>query len=277
MVIRDLAEDTMLAEACCASGLEKQSALTADEIIVVRAGKIKVEWLQNMMPKGLSAKIAYESGKAVGFIEYMPIELSNSYRGKELMIVNCIMAPHTTPWGTVERGGRILGCGSALVEAMIKDVKNKCKGIVTPCGFGYTKDIRGFFGRFGFEEFKSNSLKMLIKIFEPVDLPSRVTYERRYTYQPIQGRLAVDVFWSSICPVMGPWQLLIVKDIAEEFGDRVVINDIRTDDCEMLVRFGIDPFTSLSTIFFDGTPMFGHPGPAQREEIREAFAKHLGA
>lgn len=278
MEIKPLGKDTILAEACCGSGyrlLAEDSELTEQERTMLRAAEIKVAWLKKMMTKGLSAQIAYGETGAVGFVEYMPIELSNFHKGKDLYVINCMVAPHTPPFPDPLQVKRVPGCGSALVEAMIEDVKDKCKGIVTPPGFAYTPDMKGFFAKFGFEEFETQGMKMLIKRFESVELPSPIHYEKKYQFKQVPGKLVIDVFWSSICPNMGPWQLLNVNDAAEEFGDRVVINDICTDNPEVLKEYGIDPFTSSSTIFFDGKPMFAHPGPAEKEEIREALKKAL--
>jgi len=68
------------------------------------------------------------------------------------------------------------------MQTMIEDVKDKCKGVVIPFGFGYTEDMRSFFGKFGFEEFENNGLKMLVKRFEPVEFPLPVSYERKYQF-----------------------------------------------------------------------------------------------
>lgn len=275
MEIKSLDNDTLIAEACCGErDLSMKAKLTDEERTRLRAAKIKIEWLKKMMPQGLSAKIAYEGEEAVGFIEYMPIELSNYLKGKDLFRINCMLAPHTPPWGEPHRE-RIPGCGSALVQAMIADVKGKCKGIVTPKGFAYTSDMKDFFKKFGFEEFENKGLKMLIKRFEPVGLPSRVKYEKKYRYTPIPGKLVIDVFWSSICPIAGPWQLLNIKDAAEEFGDRVIINEICTDEIKALRKYGVDPIISRSSIFFNGKPMFDHPGPADKKEMLEALKKHF--
>ncbi|MCK4594109.1 hypothetical protein KAU45_06365 [bacterium] len=276
MEIRPLDEDTMIAEACCGSGhrfLKKESELTEQERAILRAAKIKAEWLRKMMPKGLSAQIAYEGDGAIGFIEYMPIELSNLHKGKDLYIINCMVAPHKPPFPDPLQVKRIPGCGGALVEAMIEDVKRKCKGIVTPPGFAYTSDMRGFFARFGFEGFENQGLKMLIKRFEPVELPSPVHIEEKYQYEPVQGKVVVDVFWSSICPIVGPFTLFNIKKACGEFGDEVIVNDICIDDRDVSLRYGI---TQWSKVFFNGKPA-EFWGPPEREEIREAVEKALKA
>lgn len=275
MEIKSLNNDTLIAEACCGEDcLLRKSEFTDTEHARLRAAKIKVEWLRKMIPKGLSAKIAYDGENAVGFIEYMPIELSNFRKGKNLFIINCMVAPHTSPWGNQHRK-RIPGCGSALVQAMIDDVRGKCKGIVTPEGFGYTEDMRSFFKKSGFEEFENHGLKMLIKKFEAVELPSRITYEKKYHYTLIPGKLVIDIFWSSTCPIIGPLQLLNIEEVATQSDNKVVINDICTDDRDVLMKYGIDPFTSLSIIFFNGKPMFRYPGPTDKAEMRHALQRFL--
>lgn len=273
MEIKNLSEETLMAEACCGHDFEKKSELTEEERRTVRAAKVKTIWLKRRMPLGLSAKIAYESGEAVGFIEYMPIELSNFHEGRDLTIINCICAPHTAPFPEAPKVERIPGCGSALVKAMIEDVKDKCKGIVTPLGFAYTYDMRNFFAKFGFEEFENEGLKMLIKRFGVVRLPSPVRLERKYRCEPVQGKVVVDVFWSSICPIMGPWTLFNVREVCNEFGDKVIVNDICIDDREVLKKYGIE---RRSRVFFDGEPA-EFWGPPEKEEMRDKLKKALKA
>lgn len=269
MQIRPLDKDTIFAEACCIGGdrnLERKSELTEQERIELRAAGIKVEWLKGMIPKGLSAKIAYEGEEAIGFIEYMPIELSNFHKGKELYIINCMVAPHTPPWGGSHRE-RIPGCGGSLVQAMIEDINDKCKGIVTPLGFGYTEDMSGFFARYGFEVFENEGLKMLIKRFEPVELPSPVRYQRKYQFRRVPGKAVVDVFWSSKCPA-DPYTLLNVRDVCKELGERVVLNEFCVDDREVLIEYGIKGGT-----YVNGKYPWSTFGPLEKEEIRKVLMK----
>jgi|GEM_PF-1222394 len=273
--IKPLTEDTMMAEACCGSGYcllaKKPEELTDQERTILRAAEVKVAWLKKMIPKGLSAQIAYAQDGPVGFIEYMPIEVSNFYKGKDLYIVNCMVAPHTPPFPDPLQTKRIPGCGSALVQAMIKDVKDKCKGIVTPLGFGYTQDMKGFFTKLGFEEFENQGLKMLIKRFAPVELPSPVHLEEKYKYEPVPGKVVVDVFWSSICPIVGPFTLFNVREVRKEFGDEVIVNDICIDDREVFLKYGI---TGWSKVFFNGKPA-EFWGPPEKVQIREVLKKAL--
>jgi hypothetical protein len=93
--IRPLDDDTIIAEACCIGGrrnLDKESTLTEQEQTALRAAEMKADWLRKMVHRGLSARIAYDGQEPIGFIEYMPIELSNFHDGKDLYVVNCMVA-----------------------------------------------------------------------------------------------------------------------------------------------------------------------------------------
>lgn len=202
--------------------------------------------------------------KAVGFIEYMPIELSNFHRGNNLYIINCMLAPHTPPWGGPHKE-RIPGCGGALLQAMMEDVKDKCKGIVTPSGFAYTKNMGGFFAKFGFEEFENEGMKMLIKRFKPVELPSPIRYEQKYQFRRVPGKVVVDIFWSSMCPA-APYTFLNVRNVCMELGERVILNEFCVDSREVLIEHGIESGT-----YVNGKYPWSTYGPLEKKEIREVL------
>jgi len=224
------------AEALCGSGyLLTKSGLTEDEKDTLRAAEIKARWLERMMAKGLAAQLAFDGGTSVGFIEYMPVELSIQRRGEGLYQVNCMVAPHTPPWSK-EPGARIPGCGTALVNAMIEDVKDRCSGIIGAANVAYS-DTAGFFAKLGFESYEDKGQKWLIRKFAPFELPEKVTYEDRYRFHPIPGRVVVDTFWSSHCP---PGTLVQLRDVCQEFGDRVILNEYCLDEREELAKYGVD-------------------------------------
>ncbi len=271
--IRPLDEDTIIAEACCIGGrrsLDKESTLTEREQIALRAAEMKADWLRKMVPRGLSAKIAYEEQEPIGFIEYMPIELSNFHNGKDLYIINCMVAPHTPPWGGPHKE-RVPSCGSSLVQAMIDDVTDKCKGIVSPFGFAYTENLEEFFARFGFEEFENDGLKMLILRFESVELPTSVHYERKYQFKQAPGKVVVDIFWSSMCPA-DPYTLLNVRAVCAELGDRMILNEFCVDNRKALMEHGIKSGT-----YVNGKYPWSTYGPLEKDEIRGVLREVLAA
>ena len=152
---------------------------------------------------------------------------------------------------------------------MMEDVKDKCKGIVTPSGFAYTENMGGFYAKFGFEEFENEGMKMLIKRFKPVELPSPVRYQRKYQFRRVPGKAVVDVFWSSKCPV-DPYTLLNLRDVCKELGERVVLNEFCVDDREALIEYGIECGT-----YVNGKYPWSTFGPLEKEEIRKVLKKGL--
>jgi thiol-disulfide isomerase/thioredoxin len=264
--IKPLDKNTLLNEALCGNGeILIKSELTDKERTMLQAAKIKTKWLKKMIPKGLAAQIAFDGEESIGFIEYMPIELSNFYKGKGLYVINCMVAPHTPPWGKAHRE-RIPGCGSALVNAMIEDVKDKCNGIVGIYGIAYTRDMKGFFMKLGFEEFENKGIKKLIKKFRPLEFPESVKYENKYRFKPIPGKIVVDTFWHSMCRTC-PHALVKLRDVCKEFGNKVVLNEFCVDEKENLEKYGVEGIT-----YFNGEQQF-FPYELSKEKIREILKK----
>jgi len=255
----------LMNEALCGSGrLLAKSELTEDEKDTVRGAEIKARWLERMMAKGLVAQLAFEGGVSVGFIEYMPVELSNRRKGTGLYQVNCLDAPHMPPWSKGP-GERIPGCGTSLVNAMIEDVKDKCNGVIGAANIAYS-DTTGFFAKLGFESHEAKGQKWLIRKFAPFQFPERVTYEKRYRFQPVPGKVVVDTFWVSSC-TSSPLALVRLHDVCKEFGDRVVLNEVCLDEREEMEKHGADALT-----YFNGqSPHWSYE--LSKKGIREMLDK----
>jgi len=255
------------AEALCGRGqLLTKSGLTEDEKDTVRAAEIKARWLDRMMAKGLAAQLAFDGGTSVGFIEYMPVELSTRRKGTGLFQINCLDAPHTPPWSK-EPGGRIPGCGTALVNAMVEDMKDKCNGIIGATNIAYS-DTAGFFAKLGFESFEDKGQKWLIRNFAPFQFPEPVTYAKRYRFQPVPGKVVVDTFWVSSC-TSSPLALVRLRDVCKEFGDGVVLNEVCLDEREEMEKHGADALT-----YFNGqSPHWSYE--LSKDGIRELLNKAL--
>ena len=267
MEIRPMDRSTLLTEALCGRGqLLTKSELNDEEKVTLRGAEIKARWLDRMMARGLAAQLAFEEGVSVGFIEYMPIELSNYHKGKGLYRVNCLDAPHTPPWAK-SQGKRIPGCGTALVDAMIEDVKDKCNGVIGASAIAYS-DTAGFFAKLGFEPCEDKDAKWLIRKFAPFDIPEPVTYEKRHRFQPIAGKVVVDAFWVSSC-TSSPVALIRLRDVCQEFGNQVVLNEFCLDDREELERRGAE-----GRIYFNGrSPHWSYE--LSKDGIRELLSKEL--
>jgi hypothetical protein len=269
MEIRGMDKGLLVAEALCGRGrLLAKSALTEDEQDMVRAAEIKARWLDRMMAKGLAAQLAFQEGVPIGFIEYMPIALSHHRRGTGLYQVNCLDAPHTPPWST-EPGARVPGCGMALVNAMIEDVQDKCGGVIGASTIAYT-DTAGFFARLGFEWNEANGQRWLIRSFAPFELPEPITYEQRYLFEPLAGKVVLDTFWVSSC-TSSPLALVRLRDICRELGDRIVLHEYCLDERAQLVKHGADDLT-----YFDGqSPTWSYQ--LTRDKIRQTLRTCLEA
>lgn len=255
----------LTAEALCGRGqLLTESELTDEDKLTLRGAEIKARWLDRMIAMGLAAQLAFEGGVSVGFIEYMPIELSNYHRGKGLYRINCLDALHTPPWSK-EPGERILGCGTALINAMIEDVKDKCNGVIGAANIAYS-DTAGFFTKLGFESHEAKGQRWLIREFAPFELPELVTYEKRYRFQPVPGKVVVDAHWVSSC-TSSPVALVRLRDVCSEFVDRVVLNEVCLDERTEIEKHGAD-----ALIYFNGqSPHWSYE--LSKDGIREILGK----
>ena len=86
------------------------------------AGNHKANWYSEMKDKGLGVKLAIsEEGKAVGMIQYIPVEHSYA-EGKDLYAILCIWV-HGHKQGVGNRQKR--GIGKTLLRAAEEDVFKK--------------------------------------------------------------------------------------------------------------------------------------------------------
>lgn len=73
----------------------------------------KLEWLKQRFSEGMKIKILYESGRSVGFIEYMPGEFAwRALKARGHMVIHCV-------WVVGRAKGK--GYGSRLLNECIED------------------------------------------------------------------------------------------------------------------------------------------------------------
>jgi hypothetical protein len=150
---------------------------------------------------------------------------------------------------------------------MIEDVKDKCNGIIGAANIAYS-DTAGFFAKLGFESHEAKGQKWLIRKFAPFELPERVAYEKRYRFQPMAGKVVVDTFWESFC-TSSPRALVRLRDVCNEFGDRVVLNEVCLDEREELDKHGAQALT-----YFNGqSPHWSYE--LSKDKIRGLISKAL--
>ena len=91
-----------------------------------------------------------------------------------------------------------------------------------------------------------------------------------YVFEPIEGAVVVDLFWSGFCQTSGI-EAQRVRDVSAEFGDRVVLREYNAEDRETLLRF-----QTPRAIYVNGAEIsWGHE--ASREGIRAAIRRALEA
>ena len=93
--------------------------------------------------------------------------------------------------------------------------------------------------------------------------------DRRYRYVPVEGKVAIDLFWSRSCQTSDT-EAERVREVSAEFGDAVALREHCSDLPEVRANYGI-----WRAIFVQGQEKgWGHEAPKDglREAIRRALA-----
>lgn len=232
-------------------------------------------WFAEMRPKGFRAKVALLDGKQVGFALLIPVEISPAGPvGKDLLTVLCIY---------VAGDGKGKGAGRKLIAEAEREARRQDKrGLVA---YGYYWDVwfmpGPFYEKCGFsvadrmslEEYGNQQsfyapgeIALLWKPFDQEAEPPRFM-KRNYQFEPVPGKLVVDVFYTRYCGNA----TFIVSEIAAEFGDRVVVREFNADNREVRDKYGIENgiYINGSQIGLDYDDVKG----GIRKEIKKALEK----
>jgi GNAT superfamily N-acetyltransferase len=240
-----------------------------------RNAKRRLDWLKNMHGKGLRVKVVYVDGEISGFLNMMPIEHSPmGPLGNDLMMVQCLYVPK-------EFKGK--GAGRALMEAAEEEARRQGKkGLVT---YGYRWDFwfmpASFLEKHGFEpvdsrkidfEGESEDVQEMVLLWKPFDDTAQEPRfpESKYEFKPVPGKVVVDLFWDISCQTTNIEGERVVE-VAEEFGDKVVLNEYPTHDHDVFMKY-----QKHRGIFINGKEIgWGHEAPKEgvREAIQEALAE----
>ena len=94
--------------------------------------------------------------------------------------------------------------------------------------------------------------------------------ERTWEFEPVEGRVAVDLFWNAFCQTSAV-EAARVREVVAEFGDGVALREHAAEDADSLARHGLP-----RGIFVDGREIgWGYEAP--REGIRDAIRGALDA
>lgn len=236
-------------------------------------GRRRVAWLRTVYEDGARAKVALCDGQRVGFLYVMPIEVSPwGPLGRDLMVIPCLC---------VQVKGKDKGMGRALIEAAEEEAgRQGKKGLVTTA---YYHDFwfmpASFFERVGFSKVRSRTVPaegpnafvgreaILWKAFDPSAQPPEFL-GAKYAFEPVPGKVAIDLFWNTFCQTSNI-EAQRVREVAEEFGDSVVLREYAADEQAILLRYQIP-----RAILVNGRKIgWGYEAP--KEGIREAISAAL--
>ncbi|MGQ9706269.1 MAG: hypothetical protein ACUVWP_04605 [bacterium] len=226
-------------------------------------GMRRANWIKKMLKYGLSVKVALLDDRHVGLIYIIPIEVCPwGPIGKDLMVVPCLF---------VLNKNNGLGIGKALIAEAEEEAKRQGrKGVIT---IAYYHDFwfmpARFFEGCGYKNIGRRKTEALLwKIFDKsIEVPRFL--EPKYNYQPVEGKVVIDLFYNTFCQT-SDIEAQRVREVAFEFGDRVILNEQCADDMNTLHKYQIS-----RGIFINGKEIWwGYEAP--KEGIREAIEKAMG-
>ncbi len=233
----------------------------------------RLDWLKKMDDKGLRVKVVYANGKIAGFLNMVPIEHSSmGPLGDDLMVIWCLVVP---------KEFKGMGAGRALIEAAEEEARRQGKkGLVT---YGYRWDFwfmpASFFDALGFKQVDARKMDYagevdshdeIAILWRPIDETAQAPRfpESKYKFKPVPGKVVVDLFWDISCQTTNT-KGRRVKEVAEEFGDKVVLNEYPTHDHDVFMKY-----QKHRGIFINAKEIgWGYEAP--KEGVREAIRKAL--
>lgn len=230
----------------------------------VRAAEMRMRWLKGRSGLGgMRTKVALgEDGEPLGFIHMIPIGSPVSGMiGRGLMVIPCLTINYQLVYA--QRHGT--GVGRALVQACEEEARKRgFKGLAV---YAYGGDFwfmpSAFFQKLGFERVSEGS-NIWVKRWGYAEDPTEPPVH--YQYRPIPGKVVIDYFWSPFCFTVCK-EIINIREVASEFGDRVVLREYRTDDPISFARYGM-----LRALFINGQRKdWGYEAP--KEELRKEIAK----
>ena len=232
MEIRDLNDETMAAYLCYGSGETPES---------VAGQREKLAWTQRMIPLGLGAKIAYREGKSAGYTNYLPIEVAPApVEGTNALFIMCIMIPEEYRGQDIAR---------ALVGAVAEQAAASGLGGVATIGTGGHMPA-SVYEHLGFQTVdRHEDRRLMWKSLDDTPSPSLMKTTIEPTVAP--DAVHIDHVFCSFCNCGG-----CMKELLEEFGDRVVLHEHRIDDRKTM---DIHCGGLIDTLYIDGALAMNPP------------------
>jgi thiol-disulfide isomerase/thioredoxin len=208
--------------------------------------------------------VALLDGQQAGFLYLLPIEIAPAGPvGKDLAVIQCL---------TVRERLKQHGAGRALVAAAEGEARaSGRKGIVVGAFYhDFWFMPAPFFEACGYTAVqREEEAALLWKVFDQSAEPPRFM-ERCYRFEPVEGKVVVDLFWSRSC-LTTDTEAQRVREVAAEYGDAVLLRAYSADDPAIRARYGI-----YRAIFIHGREVsWGYEAPKEglRAAIREALKR----
>jgi GNAT superfamily N-acetyltransferase len=236
----------------------------SDEI--KEAGNHKELWYRRMKDKGLRVKMALVDGRAVGMIQYVPVEHSFA-EGRDLYFIHCIWVHGHKGKGVGNHQKR--GIGKALLAAAEEDARTLgAKGMVA---WGITLPFfmrASWFKKRGYVKVDKNPVALLLwKPFAADAVaPKWIQEKKKPGLTP--GKASVAAFKNGWCPAVN-MVFERAKRAAAEFGDAVEFQTFDTSDRATFLEWGIG-----DGLFVDGKAIRTGPPPSYKK-IRKKIARRV--
>jgi len=230
------------------------------------AGDHKARWYHEMKDRGLRVKLALdENAKAVGMIQYGPIELGPAL-GDDLSMVLCIWV-HGYDEGVGNHQGH--GIGTALLEAAEADARDLgAKGMVA-WGMALPFWMKAsWFKSHGYEKVDRQGISELVwKPFTADAEPPRWIPEGD---PPPAGsdKVNVTAYLNGWCPSAN-MVYERARRAADDFADDVVFTTIDTSEQQVRLTHG-----HSDAVFVDGKPL-QRGAPPSYDEVHDAIEKRV--
>jgi N-acetylglutamate synthase-like GNAT family acetyltransferase len=228
------------------------------------AGKRRLAWLKAMQPKGLRVLTAMRGEEPMGCAYLMPVEACPwGPAGEDLMVMPCVWVPSRL---------QKQGAGTALVQAAVEAAR--ATGLQALVTFAYEWDFWFmpvvFFKKMGFIEAAREGQSALMWHLFDADAKPPAFLERCYEFSPVPGKVVIDLFYNTFC-LTSDIVAQHVREVAAEFGDRVVLNEHGVNDQAEAMAFGLS-----RAIFLNGRSVFwGYEAP--KDGLRAEIEQELEA
>lgn len=229
-------------------------------------GARRLALLRDLVADGAKIKAALLDGEHVGFAYGLPIEHASwGPLGEGLMVVPCLYVLEKAAGHDI---------GRALLDAIEQDAREAGGKGVTIVAY---RDLDGadwfmpaaYFEQIGYEAVDVRAKESLLWKPFTVDAKPPRFLEPEYTFEPVVGKVIVDLFWNAFCQTSNI-EAQRVREVCVEFGDRVILNEYCSEDREVLLSCQIP-----RAIYVNGNEIgWGYEAP--KDGIREAIEQAIG-